>query len=92
MLKQRRPGLVVIDSFKALRALAENNAEFRQFLHQLAARLAAFPAASLWVGEYEADEVALAPEFAVADAIVERPAPAPRAGHNSSPVPSPGLL
>ena len=71
VLKQRRPGLVVIDSFKALRALAENNAEFRQFLHQLAGRLTAFPAASLWVGEYEANEVALAPEFAVADAIVE---------------------
>jgi circadian clock protein KaiC len=71
VLKQRRPGLVVIDSFKALRVLAADNAEFRQFLHQLAGRLTAFPAASLWVGEYEADEIALSPEFAVADAIVE---------------------
>ena len=71
VLKQRRPGLVVIDSFKALQVLAENETEFRQFLHQLAGRLTAFPAASLWVGEYEAGEVALSPEFAVADAIVE---------------------
>ena len=36
VLKQRRPGLVVIDSFKALHALAGSDAEFRQFLHQLA--------------------------------------------------------
>ena len=70
VLKQRRPGLVVIDSFKALHALAGSDSEFRQFLHQLA-WLTAFPAASLWVGEYEHDEAATLPEFAVADAIVE---------------------
>ena len=71
VLKDRRPGLVVIDSFKALRVLADGDAGFRQFLHQLAGRLSAFPAASLWVGEYESGEVATSPEFAVADAIVE---------------------
>jgi circadian clock protein KaiC len=71
VLKDRRPGLVVIDSFKALRVLADGDAGFRQFLHQLAGRLSAFPAASLWVGEYESAEAATSPEFAVADAIVE---------------------
>ena len=71
VLKQRRPGLIVIDSFKALQALADGDADFRQFLHQLAGRLTAFPAASLWVGEYKTSEVALSPEFAVADAIIE---------------------
>jgi len=71
VLKDRRPGLVVIDSFKALRVLADGDAGFRQFLHQLAGRLTAFPAASLWVGEYESAEAATSPEFAVADAIVE---------------------
>jgi circadian clock protein KaiC len=71
VLKQRRPGLVVIDSFKALQVLAGDDAEFRQFLHRLAGRLSAFPAASLWIGEYESADVALSPEFAVADAIVE---------------------
>jgi circadian clock protein KaiC len=71
VLKDRRPGLVVIDSFKALRVLADGDAGFRQFLHQLAGRLSAFPTASLWVGEYESGEVATSPEFAVADAIVE---------------------
>lgn len=71
VLKQRRPGLVVIDSFKALHALANNDAEFRQFLYQLAGRLTAFPSASLWIGEYGPGEAAVAPEFAVADAIME---------------------
>jgi circadian clock protein KaiC len=71
VLKQRRPGLIIIDSFKALHVLADGDAGFRQFLHQLAGRLSAFPAASLWIGEYESGEAATSPEFAVADAIVE---------------------
>jgi circadian clock protein KaiC len=71
VLKERRPGLVVIDSFKALHALAAGDAEFRRFLYHLAGRLTAFPAASLWVGEYESGEASVAPEFAVADAILE---------------------
>lgn len=70
-LKDRRPGLVIIDGFKALRVFADSDAAFRRFLHQLAGRLTAFPAASLWVGIYEAADVPLLPEFAVADAIVD---------------------
>jgi circadian clock protein KaiC len=71
VIKERRPRLVVIDSFKALHALADGDAAFRQFLHQLAGRLTAFPVASLWIGEYETGEMGTSPEFAVADAIVE---------------------
>jgi len=71
VLRERRPGLIIIDSFKALHALPGGDTEFRQFLHQLAGRLTAFPAAALWIGEYEAADAAVAPEFAVADAIVE---------------------
>ena len=71
VLKDRRPGLVVIDSLKALHALADSDGEFRRFVHQLAGRLTAFPAASLWLGEYGPGEAATSPEFAVADAIVE---------------------
>jgi circadian clock protein KaiC len=71
VLRDRRPGLIVIDSFKALHALPEDGMSFRQFLHQLAGRLTAFPVTSLWLGEYEAAEAATCPEFAVADAIVE---------------------
>ncbi len=70
-LRDRRPGLIIIDSFKALRAFADSDADFRRFLHQLAGRLTAYPAASLWIGEYDAPDVAVLPEFAVADAIVD---------------------
>ncbi len=71
VLAERQPGLVVIDSFKALHAFADSYGEFRQFLHELAGRLTAYPTASLWLGEYETTEVGSMPEFAVADAILE---------------------
>jgi circadian clock protein KaiC len=71
VLRERRPALLVIDSFKALRVLADDDAAFRRFLHELAGRLTVAPVASIWVGEYAPAEVATAPEFAVADAIVE---------------------
>lgn len=70
-LKQRRPGLVIIDSFKALQPFADGTADYRRFLNQLAGRMTAFPAASLWLGEYAPDDTALLPEFAVADAILD---------------------
>jgi len=70
-IKERRPGLIVIDSFKALHAFADGHAEFRRFLHELSGRLGAFPVASLWVGEYEDAEIGSVPEFAVADAILD---------------------
>ncbi len=69
LIKERRPGIIVIDSFKALSAYAEA-AEFRRFLHDFAGHLSAFPASSFWIGEYGEEEIAVAPEFAVADAII----------------------
>jgi circadian clock protein KaiC len=69
-IRERRPGLIVVDSFKALQAFAADYGDFRRFLQELAGRLGAFPAASLWVGEYEDAEIASMAEFAVADAIV----------------------
>jgi len=71
VLRDRKPGLIVIDSFRALQAFAADDADFRRFLHQLAGRLTAYPAACLWVGEYDARDMAVLPEFAVADAIVD---------------------
>jgi len=70
LIKQHHPGLVVIDSFKALHAFAADPAEFRRFLHDLAGRLSALAASSFWVGEYDAADSSEAPEFAVADAII----------------------
>jgi circadian clock protein KaiC len=69
LLKERRPGIVVIDSFKVLSAYAAG-ADFRRFLHNLAGHFSAYPASAFWVGEYAEDEIASAPEFAVADAII----------------------
>jgi circadian clock protein KaiC len=69
LIKEHRPGVTVIDSFKALSAYAEG-AEYRRFLHELAGRLSAFPTSSFWLGEYGEDEIGIAPEFAVADAII----------------------
>ena len=69
-LRERRPALMVIDSFKALRAYAADDGTFRRFLHEAAGRLSAMPITSFWVGEYAGAETAEAPEFAVADAIV----------------------
>jgi circadian clock protein KaiC len=69
LIKERRPGIIVIDSFKALSAYAAGG-DFRRFLHDFAGHLSVFPASSFWVGEYGEDEIAVAPEFAVADAIV----------------------
>jgi circadian clock protein KaiC len=70
LVKEQRPGIIVIDSFKALQPYAGDQGEFRRFLHQLAGGLSAFPVTSLWIGEYDQAELSTAPEFAVADAIV----------------------
>jgi circadian clock protein KaiC len=70
LMKEHRPGVVVIDSFKALHPFATDEGEFRRFLHDLAGRLTAFAASAFWVGEYDADQAQEAAEFAVADAII----------------------
>jgi circadian clock protein KaiC len=70
LVMQRRPGLIAIDSFKALAAYAADAQSFRRFLHDIAGTLTAFPANTFWVGEYEEHEIGTAPEFAVADAVI----------------------
>ena len=70
LVKERRPAIIVIDSFKALRPYAGDEGEYRRFLHRLAGRLSAFPVTSLWIGEYDRAELSTVPEFAVADAIL----------------------
>jgi circadian clock protein KaiC len=70
-MKDHRPGLVVIDSFKAIRPFAASESDFRRFLHDLAGRLTALAISSLWVGEYTVDDAVASPEFAVADAVLD---------------------
>ena len=70
LTRERRPGIIAIDSFKALAAFAEDAQAFRKFLHELAALLTAFPVTSFWIGEYSEEEMRTAPEAAVADGII----------------------
>jgi circadian clock protein KaiC len=70
LIKERRPGIIAIDSFKALAAFAEDTQAFRRFLHDLAALLTAFPVTAFWIGEYSDEETRAAPEAAVADGII----------------------
>jgi circadian clock protein KaiC len=70
LVKEHRPGIIVIDSFKALTSYATDEGAFRRFLHALAGLLSAFPVTSLWIGEYGIADLSSAPEFAVADAII----------------------
>ncbi|HEU4450947.1 MAG TPA: ATPase domain-containing protein [Gaiellaceae bacterium] len=70
LTKERRPGLIVIDSFTAFRDFAADDGEFRRFLHVLAGRLSSFPATSFWIGDYDGEESVGKPELAVADAIL----------------------
>lgn len=70
LIREHRPAIIVIDSFKALRPYASSARHFRRFLHDLASMVSVFPVTSIWVGEYGEQEIAVAPEFAVADAII----------------------
>lgn len=71
LLQQRRPKVLVIDSFKAIADVMPDTVTWRRELYHLAGLLSAYSATSLWVGEYTAEMVARLPEFAVADGIVE---------------------
>lgn len=70
LVKRHRPGIVVIDSFRALKSFAAGESEFRRFLRNIAGRFTALAVSSIWVGEYDADDSADSPEFAVADAVI----------------------
>lgn len=70
LLREHLPGIVVIDSFKALTPFADDAREYRTFLHDLAGVLSAVTGTSFWLGEYSTDEIAVAPEFAVADSVI----------------------
>lgn len=70
MVRERSPGLLVVDSMRALQTYTEGPRAFRRFLHDLAGLLSAYPVTTLWVGEYAEQDTFDAPEFAIADAII----------------------
>jgi circadian clock protein KaiC len=69
-LKNLRPGIVVIDSFRALRVMSRDLGSFRQFLHELLRRLTASATTSIWNAPYARGMVLEEAEAAVADAIL----------------------
>jgi circadian clock protein KaiC len=70
VLRERHPGILIIDSFKALPAYAETHRDFRSFLFELAADTSAVAGSSLWLGEYDLATISAEPEAAVADSII----------------------
>ncbi len=70
VIGERRPGMIVIDSFKALSDYATSVTAHRSFLHELAAVLTALPTSTFWIGEYTQEEMPIKPAFATADGII----------------------
>jgi circadian clock protein KaiC len=69
--REEERSVIVIDGIKAMRDFAEvNGFGFRGVSYDLASKIAHSNAILLFVGEYTAEEVAYAPEFAVADGIL----------------------
>lgn len=69
-LKEYRPGLLVIDSFRGLQAMSPDVPTYRQFLYGLVRRLAATATTSIWNAPYARTEVLDQAASAVADSIV----------------------
>jgi circadian clock protein KaiC len=68
---EEQRSVIVIDGIKALRDFAEGHGfGFRGVAYDLASKIFHSDAVLIFIGEYTADEVAYAPEFAVADGIV----------------------
>ena len=69
-LKEVRPGVVVIDSFRAFHAVAPDITRFRQFLYGVTRMLTAAATTSIWNAPYSRAQAVEEAEFAVADAII----------------------
>lgn len=70
-IKTLSPKIIVIDSFKALHDISPSIAEMRRVVHNLAGLLTAYETTTFLVGEYSQEQMAVLPEFVVADGIVE---------------------
>jgi circadian clock protein KaiC len=70
MVAQRRPRLIVIDSFKALTELMEEPRQQRTVVFDLASVLTSYQCITFLVGEYSGEMMTDLPEFAIADAIL----------------------
>jgi circadian clock protein KaiC len=65
------PKLIIIDSFKAVKDLAPSLVDLRRLVHELTGVLTAYDTTVFLLGEYQESDIALYPEFAAADGIIE---------------------
>jgi len=68
-VQRSHPNILVIDSFKAIRDLANSLDGYRRFVYKIAVQLFGARCTSFLVGEYTSDQVSEGAEFAVADGI-----------------------
>ena len=71
LIRDVRPRLLVIDSFKAIHDLADSANEMRQVSYRLGATLSAYDVTTFLIGEYGDEDFAERPEFALADGVVQ---------------------
>ena len=69
-LKELRPGVVVIDSFRAFQAVSSDSTSFRRFLYGLTRLFSASATTAVWNAPYTRGQALDAAEFAVADGII----------------------
>jgi circadian clock protein KaiC len=69
-VESEMPDLVAVDSFKAIHDLLSDDRDGRTFVYDVAVGMAAWGTTALLVGEYTAEDIGVAPEFAIADGIV----------------------
>jgi circadian clock protein KaiC len=71
LIKEQRPRIIIIDSFKAIADLLPSTQAWRKMVFDLAGLLTAYGATALWIGEYTWETGSGPIEFAVADGIIE---------------------
>lgn len=69
-IKEIRPTFVVVDSFKAIHDLAPSTHGLREFVYDLAVKMAVWKCTTFLVGEYTREDLEKEPEFAIADGII----------------------
>jgi circadian clock protein KaiC len=70
-IKTVGPGIIVIDSFKAVHDLSDSPTEMRHLVHDLTGLLTAYETTAFLIGEYHQEDIRSHAEFAVADGVVE---------------------
>lgn len=70
-IKEIKPQIIVIDSFKSLTEILLNNpAERKKFVYELTSEFSVWGITSLLAGEYLISDIELYPEFSITDGII----------------------